>query len=898
MIASGSTAATLVRVPATLTRVTSERFDPRSRPEAPRLPGDDFDVPFEEAIAWARERRAVLPDVFYGSRLQAVRARSFAIAGLAALDQVQQVADSLAEATAAGQTFREWQKTLPPDVFALGKARRELIFRNAVQTHYGIGRTIQQRENAAARGFLMWDAINDSRTRPTHRAMDGHIAPIDDPIWKKWTPPAGHRCFLPGTRVRGDFRIGLEAPYSGPAVEVLTSSGARLAVTGNHPVVTSDGWVAAKDIKVGDDLLRYGGVVDPLALAVEDDQQSPPTVEQVFEALACEALGVADPAAFELHGDAQFGKGEVHVAGADGELMHGVQVVRDHRRHQRSFEAACDRVAHGSGHAERSTLVSARAALAVLAQYSLHVPLGRADGLGNDGRTHREQLVQPRNDDRERLVAPIGSAPGGAALALDGVAVALDCGPLHQLGLAASANLRPVPNEQRAHGAADNAGLRGKGLLARAFTVLAQQFGHVLGRPLRSRLGPPPAHGVAVLRSAALDAGIAKQTAEQAVTHGGLFKALTHGFPGEVSTDQVISVRHFTFSGHVYDFETAQGWLVANDVIVSNCRCSRLALTEAQARARGYPKLAPDVEPDAGWEGDPTEGNEDLVRVIKARQQSCLATFAPRRRARGLWCDDGLAGLAINDGMSAIAGGDNRFMTPLRAAWPDGESDVFICAPESAVKGHPNYAAAKLGSAVDAWALVRSVMGAADRASFESLLAGGRRLAAVQAFEGSAVNRIPDAMAQWLAEEFGAIAERSIVQINRVGHTGASGWSRLANQALFDGEVSSGRYVLVDDFVGQGGTLANLRGYILAKGGQVDGYVALTGQARSAKIALTRATLSALRSKHADLEPWWQSKFGFGFDSLTESEAAYLLRVDADTVRNRLSEAGQGRVPG
>ena len=103
------------------------------------------------ALAWARERKAVLPTEFYGARLQSVRARSFAIAGLAALDQVQQVMDSLAEATASGQTLREWQKGLPASVFELGKARRELIFRNAVQTHYGIGRSVQQRENAAAR---------------------------------------------------------------------------------------------------------------------------------------------------------------------------------------------------------------------------------------------------------------------------------------------------------------------------------------------------------------------------------------------------------------------------------------------------------------------------------------------------------------------------------------------------------------------------------------------------------------------------------------------------------------------------------------------------------------------------------------------------------------------------
>ena len=165
-----------------------------SRRDPPRLPRDDFDVPFEDAIAWAGERKAVLPAEFYGARLQAVRARSFSIAGLAALDQLQQVADSLAEATASGKTLREWRKALPDEVFSLGKARTELIFRNAVQTHYGVGRTIQQRENAAARPYLMWDAINDSRTRPAHSAMDGFIAPVEDPIWKRWTPPAGHNC--------------------------------------------------------------------------------------------------------------------------------------------------------------------------------------------------------------------------------------------------------------------------------------------------------------------------------------------------------------------------------------------------------------------------------------------------------------------------------------------------------------------------------------------------------------------------------------------------------------------------------------------------------------------------------------------------------------------------------
>jgi hypothetical protein len=83
----------------------------RSAP--PRLPGDDLHVPFDVAIRCARQRKAVLPAEFYGARLQTMRARSFTVSGLAALDQVQQVADS-AEAAASGQTLREWRKTLAP----------------------------------------------------------------------------------------------------------------------------------------------------------------------------------------------------------------------------------------------------------------------------------------------------------------------------------------------------------------------------------------------------------------------------------------------------------------------------------------------------------------------------------------------------------------------------------------------------------------------------------------------------------------------------------------------------------------------------------------------------------------------------------------------------------------
>ena len=60
---------------------------------------------------------------------------------------------------------------------------------------------------------------------------------------------------------------------------------------------------------------------------------------------------------------------------------------------------------------------------------------------------------------------------------------------------------------------------------------------------------------------------------------------------------------------------------------------------------------------------------------------------------------------------------------------------------------------------------------------------------------------------------------------------GRNGYGRLARQARFRGRVRKKRsYVMVDDFVGQGGTLANLRGWIECQDARVVGAVALTGK--------------------------------------------------------------------
>jgi hypothetical protein len=62
----------------------------------------------------------------------------------------------------------------------------------------------------------------------------------------------------------------------------------------------------------------------------------------------------------------------------------------------------------------------------------------------------------------------------------------------------------------------------------------------------------------------------------------------------------------------------------------------------------------------------------------------------------------------------------------------------------------------------------------------------------VHAPEAEGVNEIPAALATLLLEWLGLPIADSVVQSSTVGRTGASGFQRLANQALFVGEVDHG----------------------------------------------------------------------------------------------------------
>ena len=153
-------------------------------------------LPFIDAIEAMKKRKVILPEEYYGAKMVSTRALAFTVSGLAGISQIRDVLDSLNQAIEKGDGFDTWQQNVKDDKIAttLPKHRQELVYRNAVQNAYSIGRHTHYQKHKETRPYLRYSAVNDSRTRPSHGAMQGTVLPVDDPFWATNTPPNGHAC--------------------------------------------------------------------------------------------------------------------------------------------------------------------------------------------------------------------------------------------------------------------------------------------------------------------------------------------------------------------------------------------------------------------------------------------------------------------------------------------------------------------------------------------------------------------------------------------------------------------------------------------------------------------------------------------------------------------------------
>ncbi|HGP2815369.1 TPA: phage minor head protein [Salmonella enterica] len=168
----------------------------------------------KEAIAYFRAKGQHIGWNWYDTAVD-VHARSFTVAKAARVDVLTTIQDEVKRAIEQGVSQQEFIDTLAPrlkklgwwgkqivvdsagnaETVQLGSPRRlALIYNVNTRVAYNVGRYAQLMNSIDTHPFWQYVAVMDSRTRPSHAALNGLVFRYDDPFWKTHYPPNGWNC--------------------------------------------------------------------------------------------------------------------------------------------------------------------------------------------------------------------------------------------------------------------------------------------------------------------------------------------------------------------------------------------------------------------------------------------------------------------------------------------------------------------------------------------------------------------------------------------------------------------------------------------------------------------------------------------------------------------------------
>lgn len=149
-----------------------------------------------------------------GAMEDAAHATAFTVSGILKQDVLADIHGALDDALKNGQTLAQFKDALLPTLTRKGwmgsglnadedgvlegkqlmPYRLDTVFRTNMQSAYMAGRYQRMMDNVQSRPYWEYDAVMDSRTRPSHAAMNGRVFPSDDPLWDTFFPPNGYNC--------------------------------------------------------------------------------------------------------------------------------------------------------------------------------------------------------------------------------------------------------------------------------------------------------------------------------------------------------------------------------------------------------------------------------------------------------------------------------------------------------------------------------------------------------------------------------------------------------------------------------------------------------------------------------------------------------------------------------
>ena len=171
--------------------------------------------PPQEAMSFFR-KKGYQTSFSWQDMWQEEHARAFTVAKAMRLDILEDIRQEVDRALVDGLTERQFKENLSPRLMAkgwwgkglvfdpqtgqmvmsqLGSSRRlGIIFDTNMRMARAAGQWERIQRSKERRPYLMYVIVDDSHTRPAHRAKYHIVLPVDHPFWDSWYPPNGWRC--------------------------------------------------------------------------------------------------------------------------------------------------------------------------------------------------------------------------------------------------------------------------------------------------------------------------------------------------------------------------------------------------------------------------------------------------------------------------------------------------------------------------------------------------------------------------------------------------------------------------------------------------------------------------------------------------------------------------------
>lgn len=111
--------------------------------------------------------------------------------------------------------------------------------------------------------YFKWSTIIDGKERELHKELNGQIFRYDNPpviderTGQTGLPGQTYNCLLGEMSINSPFLYNriFKRKFAGEVTEIVLPMG-TLKVTPNHPILTDKGWIAAKNINIGDQIAK------------------------------------------------------------------------------------------------------------------------------------------------------------------------------------------------------------------------------------------------------------------------------------------------------------------------------------------------------------------------------------------------------------------------------------------------------------------------------------------------------------------------------------------------------------------------------------------------------------------------------------------------------------------